>query len=353
MGISRQERSYSMRVSRRHIIQYIIGVMIIVFLGFYKLPYYIYSPGSADSLSPIVEVDNGFTSEGDMHLVTVSGMQATPLQLIWAKIRPFHEVMPLEDVRPEGISDEDYMHAQFQMMESSQESSTVVAYEAADKGISIEFNGVYVVSVIEGMPAEGKLEMGDRIVGIDENQVKEADDLITYISDKNSDDVVEIEFVRDDKELYADIKLETLQDADGQIGIGIQLVTDRIVEVDPDVHFASGEIGGPSAGLMFALEIYDQLTEEDLTRGYQVIGTGEIDYDGTVHSIGGIDKKVVAADQEGGDIFFAHHNQGAEDSNYNVAKAAAEEIDTNMIIVPVDTFNDALSYLENLDPKEE
>jgi len=327
--------------------------MIIFFLALYKLPYYIYSPGSADPLRPIVEVDNGFSSEGDMHLVTVSGMQATPLQLIWAKTRPFHDIMPLEDVRPEGISDEDYMHAQFQMMEGSQESSTVVAYEAADKEISIEFNGVYVVAVIEGMPAEGNLEMGDRIVRIDEQQVKEADDLITYISDKNSDDMVEIEFVRDDKELSTDIKLETLQDADGQIGIGIQLVTDRLVEVDPAVHFASGDIGGPSAGLMFALEIYDQLTEEDLTGGYQVVGTGESDYDGMIHPIGGIDKKVVAADQEGGDIFFAHDDHGAEDSNYNEAKAAAEEIDTEMVIVPVDTFNDALSYLENLDPKEE
>src|SRR5690625_6981725 len=112
-----------MRVSRRHLVQFIIGFMIIFFLALYKLPYYIYSPGSADPLRPIVEVDNGFSSEGDMHLVTVSGMQATPLQLIWAKTRPFHDIMPLEDVRPEGISDEDYMHAQFQMMEGSQESS--------------------------------------------------------------------------------------------------------------------------------------------------------------------------------------------------------------------------------------
>src|SRR5690625_8036970 len=104
MGISRQERSYSMRVSRRHIIQYIIGVMIIVFLGFYKLHYYIYMPGSVDSLSQIVEVDNGFTSEGDMHLITLSRMQATPLQLICAKIRTYHKIITLIVMQPQRTS---------------------------------------------------------------------------------------------------------------------------------------------------------------------------------------------------------------------------------------------------------
>ena len=63
---------------------------------------------------------------------------------------------------------------------------------------------------------------------------------------------------------------------------------------------------------MFSLEIYDQLTEEDLTRGYHIAGTGEIDYEGNVHRIGGIDKKIVAADKEGIDIFFAPNENGKE-----------------------------------------
>ncbi|MDY0396286.1 S16 family serine protease [Virgibacillus halophilus] len=69
------------------------------------------------------------------------------------------------------------------------------------------------------------------------------------------------------------------------------MVTDRSVSVKPKVHFKSGDIGGPSAGLMFSLKIYDELTKEDLTNGLQIAGTGEIDYDGNVMRIGGIDKK--------------------------------------------------------------
>ncbi|GGB45032.1 PDZ domain-containing protein [Virgibacillus dakarensis] len=337
-----------MKITKRHILYLIIVVAIAFFLSAYQLPYYIYKPGGADPLNPIVAVDGGYKSAGDMHLVTVRGGQATPIQYIWAKLLPHQEVLPLKEVRPEGITEDEYFHAQLQMMENSQEASTVVAYQAAGADINIEYNGVYVVTVIEGMPAEGKLKMGDRIIGIDGNEVKQADDLISYVENKNAGDTISIEFKRDDKTLTRDITLETFKKLDNKIGIGIQLVTDRSVTVNPKVKFSSGSIGGPSAGLMFSLEIYDQLTKEDLTHGYQIAGTGEMDYEGNVGRIGGIDKKVIAADDEGCKIFFAPNENGAPDSNYEVAKKTAEEIGTDMKIVPVDTFDDALQYLQNL-----
>src|SRR5699024_769198 len=107
-------------------------------------------------------------------------------------------------------------------------------------------------------------------------------------------------------------------------------------------------IGGPSAGLMFSLEIYDQLTEEDLTKGYEIAGTGQVDYDGNVLPIGGIDKKVIAADKAECDIFFDPNEHGMPDSNYQTAKETGEEIGTDMKIVPVDDFEEALSYIDNI-----
>jgi len=337
-----------MNFSRKNVISFILVILIAYFLASYKLPYYIQRPGGADALNPIVKVEDGYESEGDMHLVTVSGLQATPIQYVLAKIMPNTEILPLDQVFPEGISQKEYMEAQLQVMESSQEAATVVAYTASGSDITIEYNGVYVVSVVEGMPADGVLQMGDRIIGIDNKPVKEANDLIHYVEQRKENDVVSIKFVRDDKTLTKDITLKNFDHLDDKVGVGISLVTDRNVTVDPEVHFASGNIGGPSAGLMFSLEIYDQLTEKDLTKGYQIAGTGEIDYDGNVHRIGGIDKKIVAADREGIDIFFAPNEHGAKDSNYEIAKKKAEEIGTDMKIIPVDTFDDALSYLEKL-----
>ena len=341
-----------MKFSKRHIAYLAVIVIVAYFLSVYKLPYYIYKPGGADALNPIVQVEGGYESEGDMHLVTVSGLQATPIQFVWAKLLSHHEILPIEDVFPEGVSQEDYMHAQLQVMESSQEAATVVAYESAGKDITIDYQGVYVVSVVEGMPADKKLKAGDRIVGIDGNEIKEADDLIGYIEKKQAHDTVKVDVVRDEKKRTEEITLEAFSDEVNKVGIGIRLVTDRSVRVDPEIHFTSGSIGGPSAGLMFSLEIYDQLTEKDLTGGHQIAGTGEIDYNGNVLRIGGIDKKIVAADKEGCDIFFAPNENGVKDSNYQLAKQTAEEIGTEMKVIPVDTLEDALNYLQNLESKK-
>ena len=340
-----------MRFSRKKILIYLIFFIGLYFFATYQLPFYIQKPGNTEALNPIVEVAEGYTSEGEMYLVTVSGLQATPLHYLLAKVLPHNEIKPLHEVIPEGITTDDYMHAQLQVMESSQEASLVVAYEAAERDITIDYAGVYVVSVVEDMPSIGKLEMGDLITQIDGVEITESTDLINYVEEKAAGDRITVNFQREGEQLTEEITLDHFPDDDTRVGMGISLVTDREVTVDPEVNFSSGQIGGPSAGLMFALEIYDQLTEEDVTKGYEVAGTGEIDYEGNVYRIGGIDKKVVSADREGIDIFFAPNEDGREDSNYVVAKEKAEEIGTEMEIVPVDTFQDALEYLESIPEK--
>ncbi|WP_053219779.1 SepM family pheromone-processing serine protease [Virgibacillus senegalensis] len=337
-----------MKFNKKTLIPAIIVIVIAAFLVSYRLPYYIYKPGGADALNPIVEVADGYESEGDMHLVTIRGGQATPLQYLWASIRPHQDIEPIDKVFPEGISQDDYFQAQLQMMESSQEASTVVAYKAAGKQIDIEYEGVYVVAVIEGMPAEGKLKAGDKIVEIDGRELETSDDLIDYVSSKKAGDQIDVTVEREEETVHKTIELESFPGQE-KIGVGIQLVTNRNVEVEPELKFASGNIGGPSAGLMFSLEIYDQLTEDDLTHGHQIAGTGEINYEGEVGRIGGIDKKVIAADREGCEVFFAPNEGGAEDSNYHVAVETAKEIGTDMKVVPVDTFDDALSYLQEME----
>lgn len=341
-----------MRFSKRRLIYLIIIVVAVYFLAAFKLPYYIYKPGMADPLNPVVTVEGAYESTGDMHLVTVSGGQATPIQYFWAKVLSHHEILPLEKVRPKGISEEEYMHAQLQMMESSQEASTVVAYQAAGADIDIHYDGIFVAGVVEDMPADGVLEMGDHIKRVDGEKVGRAEELTSYVKGKKAGDVIKLDIERDNKQLKKEVTLEKFPEQGDKVGVGIQLITDRTVQVDPKVHFSSGNIGGPSAGLMFSLEIYDQLTEGDLTSGYEIAGTGEVDYDGNVIRIGGIDKKVVAADKEGIDIFFAPNENGAEDSNYQIAKATAEEIGSDMKVVPVDTFDEALEYLQKLESEQ-
>lgn len=335
-----------MKVSKR----FLIGLLIFTFIAFlfisYETPYYIYKPGNADSLKGIVEVEDGYPGAGEMHLVTVSGIQATPLLYTIAKFHPHEEIVPLEEAIPEDVSDEEYRTYQLKLMDNSQQSARYVAYQAAGKKATIEFSGVYVMRIVSGMPAEGILEMGDRIVRVDEMKIETSNDLIDYIETKEAGTSIEVEVVREETQEIVNMEVATFADDTSRVGIGIQLVNDQEVIVEPPVHFESGQIGGPSAGLMFALEMYNQLTEEDISSGKMIAGTGEIDYDGSVLAIGGIDKKVVAAHKKGIDIFFAPNEQGNENSNYVEAKQKAEEIGTDMKIVPVDTFKEALDYLE-------
>lgn len=337
-----------MKSNKRLVITAVITLLIVAFLGAYRLPFYIYKPGTADALNPIVEVDGGYESKGDMHLVTVRGGQATPIQWLLAKIRPYHQIYPIDQIRPEGVSEEEYFHAQLQMMETSQEAAKVVAYQAAGKDIQINYEGVYVMSLVDGMPAEDELEIGDQITEVDGKEIKETSDLIDYVSQMKEGDTVKLTIVRGKETIQRDVALAPFPDTPDKIGVGISLVTDRSVDVNPAVNVMSGDIGGPSAGLMFSLEIYDQLTEEDMTDGLEIAGTGEINYEGIVGPIGGIDKKVVAASKEGADVFFAPNEEGRKGSNYEVAKKTAEEIDTDMKVVPVDTFTDALNYLKDM-----
>src|SRR5699024_781402 len=235
-----------LKFTKRHLITLFVVSVIAFFLSSYKLPYYIYKPGGADALNPVVNVEDGFQSEGDLHLVTVSGLQATPIQYVWAKLLNHHEVVPLHQVRPEGVTEEQYMQAQLQMMENSQQKSTVVAYEAADADITVTFDGVYVVNVIKNMPADGKLKMGDLITEIDGQQIQEADDLIDYLDGMEQGDTVSLEFERDGETLTEEVTLQSFDEED-KLGVGIQLMKDRDVDVNTEVIYFSVTIGVLSA----------------------------------------------------------------------------------------------------------
>lgn len=334
----------------------LIASFILAFLFFIvvtaKLPYYIYKPGAADELTDMVEVNHGYDSEGAFHLVTVSGGRATPLEYIWAKFASYREILPLEEAIPEGFTDEAYRFFQLKMMEDSKAASKVVAYEAAGKKVDIIFNGVYVLQTIPHMPAEEVLEVGDRIFAVDGREVKEAKDLTSYVEKKNVKDIVSLTIERDERIEEIDVMIDNFPEGNGNRGIGIQLLAEKSVHVEPKVNIKSGNIGGPSAGLMFALEMHNQLVEEDITKGYRIAGTGELAFDGSVLRVGGVDKKVIAANRKGVDIFFAPYEAGAKESNYEVAKQTADEINADMEIVPIDSFDEALDYLNQLEPND-
>ena len=143
----------------------------------------------------------------------------------------------------------------------------------------------------------------------------------------------------------------------GGIRLGFGGEVDEDVTSDPSVEFDPHGVSGPSGGLMFTLEIYNQITNSHLKNGHNIAGTGTIELDGTVGRIGGIDKKLVAAIEAGATIFLAPDDEITDEmrarypdikSNYEEVKEAAAKLGTDIKIYPVKTLEDAIESLQNL-----
>lgn len=341
-------------MKNKRMILYLILMAVVVFISFYRMDSYITRPGSAYELSPLVEVQNGDEDdEGSFSLMTVSMLNATPALYVYAMFQDGYKVLQPEQVRSPHETEEEYNVRQLKLMSDSQVNALKAAFETADMPFEVETAGVFVLNVLEGGAADDILKAGDRVLSIDGNEFDNQQDFIDYLAEKQVGDSVELVVERSERELVETVTLEPLPTDDERAGLGISFVEDKTITTDPEVSIDSEEIGGPSAGLMFTLEIINQLLEEDITKGYDVAGTGTMESEGEVGRIGGIDQKVMAADRDDMEIFFAPDDEVSADneSNYDVAVETAEKIGTDMEIVPVKTLQDALDYLEQLQPK--
>jgi PDZ domain-containing protein len=330
---------------------FLIIVILLVGGSLYSLPYYVSKPGKAMELSPIIEVENGYEEKGSFMLTTVRMGKANIYSYLLAKLNKYEEIYPVEVIRSEDETDEEYNVRQLHLMASSKLAAIEVAYEAAGIPVNYQYRGVYVLNVIPGMPAEDKLQAGDRVFKVDGKEFKSSTEFVSYVENLGDGQEIALTFERNQVVKEVTIPLKEFEDRPGKVGVGIGLVDDKEIIVDPVVEVETEKIGGPSAGTMFALEIYNQLTVDDYTKGYEIAGTGTIDPEGNVGPIGGIEQKIIAADKAGAEIFFAPNEGCAADSNYRAASATAKDIGTNMKIVPIDTFSEAIAYLQSLRAK--
>lgn len=345
----------------KSLLKLVIIFIVVFLLFFYRLDYYVMKPGSAYDVSKFVAVENkDLDDEGTFSLMTVAMGRATPLTYILAQFNEFEEIMKLEDVLREEEDEREYNVRQLKLMSDSQFNAIYVAYNKAGLPYTVEYNGITVLNVLSGGASDGKLEPGDKIEEADGKMINRADDLTAILNTKKENDEVRLVINRDNQLLNQVVVLKEIPDSDGKIGLGITFSENKSIKTEPRVKIDAKDIGGPSAGLMFTLEILNQLLDEDLTKGYLVAGTGEMYEDGTVGRIGGIEKKVVAADEDGMEIFFAPDDEIDEKvkkehpeilSNYEAAVQTAEKIKSDMKIVPVKTIDDALEYLERLPEK--
>lgn len=340
-----------MRKSRSAVIKaglYFISLAILVYVVVYMpTPYMIHQPGSADEIKPMVSVAGGDQEEkGAFMLTTVSVSYANLAMLITTQFKRHAEIIRKEPDR----NDEEYETQQRYYMSSSQSNSIMAAYKQAKIDYAVVPEYVFVVGFSKTVTPKGDFHPGDIIKKLNGEQIGNFEGLAAALKGKTAGDKVPLELERGGKKIDQQVELVKIGEENGEpkAGLGVSVGEVRKVQPsDPDkeVHFEDTRIGGPSAGLMFTLEIYNQLTPGDLSKGYRVAGTGTMSEDGSVGPIGGVQFKIVASERQHADIFFV------PEDNYKEAKAKADEIKSGMKLVPVKQVDDALKYLEELPAK--
>jgi PDZ domain-containing protein len=328
-----------------------ILLLIVGFCFLIRVPYYAMQPGDAIDTGDVISVDGGYTAKtGDFFLTTVAMKKANIFDYLLAKVNKKIELVPVKEVLAEDENDKQYEQQQVENMVESQHSAVISAFQQAKKPIHVTYKGVEVMGVTSG--AKNKLKIGDIIQTVDGSPTMTTNQLMQFFKTKKAGENVRLGVLRGNKKVSENavlIPLATGNNKEKRVGLGF-LPMDRLQSLtsSPKVSFKTNNIGGPSAGLMFSLEILNQLTPTDLTKGFAIAGTGTISQTGQVGQIGGIEHKIAAAMEEGATIFFAPKDIYEGDDNEAIAKRTAKELGADMKVVPVATLQEAIDYLNKL-----
>ncbi|RJK98092.1 YlbL family protein [Vallicoccus soli] len=325
----------------------LVAVALAAVAALLPVPYVLLSPGP--TANTIGEVDGTqlitvrgretYPTAGHLDLTTVSvsggpGRRVDLVQALRGWLDPAVAVVPEEQVYPEGTTEEQVQQTNARDMTSSQDDATAAALRQL--GVPVDERAT-VAAVAPGSAADGVLRVGDVITAVDGRAVAGSARAAERVGDRSPGDLVELTVLRDGEESVQRVVTRPAEDDPERAVVGVQLGT--TFDAPFEVEFGLEDVGGPSAGMMFALGIIDELTPGELNGGQYVAGTGEITPDGQVRPIGGIQQKLVAARDLGADLFLAPSGNCRE-----VAAATPE----GLRVTPVDSLGQALSALRAL-----
>jgi Lon-like protease len=319
-------------------------ILLAVTLALVVLPssQYIFLPDRAHPVGPLVSVPGGHSpTKGGVYFVDVVVRKATLLERLFGGLHDGADLYPASAVNPPGVSNAGRARIDTEDMQRSQEIAAAVALKAAGKKVVLRPTGALIDAVEPGLPADGKLDPDDVIVAVDGTRVESPNDVFNVMSKQRIGSVVRFTIQRGRKTLVVPIKTVASPTPPKRAVVGVLLEPAVDVHLPIPVKIDVGNVGGPSAGLAFALEVLAKL-KAGVLHGHRVAATGEIFPDGSVGPIGGIKQKTIGAREAGVDVFLVPAGQNARD---------AEKEADGLRIVPVKSFPQALHALATLPVK--
>ena len=335
-------------MSRRSLTLAIAGlatVVAIVAAVLFPVPYVILTPGPTlntlgkdSSGQPLISITGHptYSANGHLNLVTISyqggpGSNLNVFQALRAWLNPSDAVVPESELFPPGQTAQQTQAQDTQQMASSQELATAAALTE----LNIKYQTtVEVLSTVAGYPASKVLKAGDVIEAVDGKPVTSASSLSSMINQHPAGTTLQLQVLRKGQTLTIPVASKS---SGGSAVIGVQV--QEQYKFPFNVQITVGDIGGPSAGMMFALGIIDKLTPMNLTGGKFIAGTGEITASGQVQPIGGIQQKMVGARDAGATVFLTPSGNCAD------TKGA---VPAGLKVVKISTLTQAVSDLEAL-----
>ncbi len=307
------------------------------------LPYASYSPGPTFDVlgkdsdeAELIQVDGheSYYDDGQIRFTTVVassyGQRLSLGEALARWVDPDKAVVPYRVVHPPDSSAEQEKAEGAIQMSTSQDVAKAIALQE----LGIESPAAIQVGIVdEEGPAGKKLLVRDIFKEVDGEPVTSTEQIVDAVRSHDDGSLVEFRIQRDDRELTVRVKPEVDEEDVPKIGVtlgvGYDFPFDITLRVDPNV-------GGPSAGLMFSLAIYDTLTPGSLTGGATVAGTGELRPDGTVGPIGGIQQKIAGAEEAGAELFFVPEDNCSDTTG----------LDPDLRLVKATTMHEARTALE-------
>ena len=287
----------------------IIAAVAIVIIAVFQLqiPYFAITPGPAPDVLRLIDISGVRTKPvtGHLLLTTVSLHEVRVAEAIRGWFDSNYEIVSRSAIIPSGETVQDAEQRTTLQMDESQEHAAAAALALLGYEVKITPIGARVAELVPGAPATKVLHRGDLIVGADAAQIRKSEELKAIISRHKVGDEITLKIVRGSDRITLKTKTAGNPEDPTKPIIGVLLDNVPSVKLPLAVDIESLGIGGPSAGLMYALGIVDLLDSSDLTHGRTIAGTGAITIDGTVQPVGGIRQKVGAARSAGAQLFVA------------------------------------------------
>jgi PDZ domain-containing protein len=312
----------------------VVGVLLNI-----SLPYYALAPGDARQVNDLIAApdDRAHPPDGRIYLTTVSLQRVKPLGALQGWLDKDVDVFHEERIRGKTPPKE-YRQQNLQLMEDSKETAMVVAFRRVGYQVAEHGQGSLVVSVVEDLPANGRLTPGDTITAVDGHPVTLVQHAVDAIRARRPGEVVRLDVIAPSGE--SRVEEIALAEREGGPVLGVTMRTkDRRFDLPFDIKVDSGRIGGPSAGLAFTLGLIDELSQGELTGGQRVAVTGTIEMDGTVGDVGGVAQKTAAVRAEGVRYFIVPPGE------YELARRHAGD---GLTVLKAGTLEEALAALGSI-----